>query len=199
MYNFQGAALWTLDYALFARTINITKVFFHEGIGYKYNLIQPATLNRSIIDGSDLPEPLPPHVQPQYYAAIIAAEAIGKSGKTQISEIPIDNNRIAGYGFYEDGKLVRAVFINSQAFSKESGETRPSIHLDFDVTGSDGPSEVTVKRLAIAHAEDTSGLTWGGQSYETADGRAGGEVSFETVSVAGGLDVAATEAVLVSF
>ncbi|KAK1234977.1 hypothetical protein PQX77_001811 [Marasmius sp. AFHP31] len=197
--NTAGAALWTLDYALFARTINITKVFFHEGIGYKYNLIQPATLNRSIIDGSDLPKPLPPHVQPQYYAAIIAAEAIGNSGKTQISEIPIDNIRIAGYGFYEDGKLVRAVFINSQAFSKENGETRPSIHLDFDVTGSDGPTDMTVKRLAIGHAEDTSGLTWGGQSYETPDGRASGEASLETVSVTDGLDLASTEAVLISF
>ncbi|KAJ8073455.1 hypothetical protein PM082_011731 [Marasmius tenuissimus] len=198
--NTGGAALWTLDYALFARTINITRVYFHEGIGYKYNLIQPATLTRSILDGSELPEPLPPHVQPQYYAAIIVAEAIGKSGNTQIAEIPIDNDRIAGYGFYENGALARAVFLNSQAFLEESGDsTRPSIHLDFDIPGSDGPTDMTVKRLAIGHAEDASGLTWGGQSYETADGRVSGDVSSETVSVADGLDLSATEAVLVSF
>ncbi|KAK1234974.1 hypothetical protein PQX77_001808 [Marasmius sp. AFHP31] len=148
--NTAGAALWTLDYALFARTINITRMFFHEGIGFKYNLIQPATLTRSTLDGSELPEPLPPHIQPQYYAAIIAAEAIGKSGNTQIAEISIDNDRISGFGFYENGRLARAVFINSQAFLEESGDsTRPSIHLDFDVTGSNGPTDMTVKRLAI--------------------------------------------------
>ncbi|KAK1233539.1 hypothetical protein PQX77_003296 [Marasmius sp. AFHP31] len=175
-------------------------MFFHEGIGFKYNLIQPATLTRSTLDGSELPEPLPPHIQPQYYAAIIAAEAIGKSGNTQIAEISIDNDRISGFGFYENGRLARAVFINSQAFLEESGDsTRPSIHLDFDVTGSNGPTDMTVKRLAIDHAEDTSGLTWGGQSYETADGRVSGEVSSETGSVADGLDLSATEAVLVSF
>ncbi len=36
--NTAGAAIWTLDYTLFASTINIERVFFHEGIGYKYNL-----------------------------------------------------------------------------------------------------------------------------------------------------------------
>ncbi|KAJ8073456.1 hypothetical protein PM082_011732 [Marasmius tenuissimus] len=199
--NTAGAALWTLDYALFARTLNITRVFFHQGIGYKYNFIQPVALNRSIADGSELPEPLPPHVQPQYYAAIIAAEAIGKGGDAQMTEIPINDERIAGYGFYERGRLVRAVFINSEVFLKGSGDdaTRPSVHLDFDVSGSDGLMKTTVKRLAIGHADDTSGLTWGGQSYETADGRVSGEVSSEAVSIADGLDVSATEALLVSF
>ncbi|KAJ8090569.1 hypothetical protein PM082_018126 [Marasmius tenuissimus] len=86
------------------------------------------------------------------YAAIIVAETIGKRGKTQTFEIAIDNNQIAGYGFYKDGKLVRAVFIDSQAFSKENGETRHSIHLEFDVTGPDGSTDMTVKRLAIGHA-----------------------------------------------
>jgi hypothetical protein len=33
--NTAGAALWTLDYTLFAATLGITQVFFHEGIGFK--------------------------------------------------------------------------------------------------------------------------------------------------------------------
>ncbi|KAL0567774.1 hypothetical protein V5O48_014224 [Marasmius crinis-equi] len=195
----KGAALWALDYALFARTINITRVFFHEGIGYKYNLIQPATLNRSIIDGSDLPAPLPPHVQPQYYAAIIAAEAIGDSGSTHLAEINVDDERIAGYAFFEDGVLVRAVFVNAQAYLSDSTETaRPSVHLDLDF-GNATTESVTVKRLLIGHADDVAGLTWGGQSYETPDARVNGTLEVETVSVKEGVDISATEAVLLSF
>ena len=73
---------------------------------------------------------------------------MGKSGNTQIAEIPIDNDRIAGYGFYEDEKLVRAVFLNSEAFLKESGgSARPRVHLDLDISG--GSTDMTVKRLAI--------------------------------------------------
>ncbi len=44
-----------------------------------------------------------PHVQPQYYAAIIIGEALGDSGQTQAVELSIDNSRIAGYAFYEEG------------------------------------------------------------------------------------------------
>jgi len=37
--NVAGAALWALDYALFARQIGITRVFFHQGIGYRYIMV----------------------------------------------------------------------------------------------------------------------------------------------------------------
>src|ERR1700753_704945 len=34
-----GAALWIVDYSLFGATLGIEKMFFHEGVGYKYNLV----------------------------------------------------------------------------------------------------------------------------------------------------------------
>jgi hypothetical protein len=112
--NTAGAALWTLDYALYAAQLGISRLFFHEGVGYKYNLIQPTTLSRSVIDGRPIHPPLAPHVQPQYYAAIIIAEAIGNSGNASAIELPISDNNIAGYAFYERKKLKRALFINSR-------------------------------------------------------------------------------------
>ncbi|KAK0452043.1 glycoside hydrolase family 79 protein [Desarmillaria tabescens] len=198
--NTAGAALWSLDYTLFAQQLGISRVFFHEGIGYKYNFIQPVELTRSILDGSELPEPVAPHVQPLYYAAIIIGEAIGNSGHTQVAELSIDNSRISGYTFYEDGVLARAVLINSQAYMKEQSTSRSSIHLDLDFSGGGQvPTSVRVKRLAIDHADDDSGLTWGGQTYETDDARAQGELEIETIQVTSGLDMVETEAVLLSF
>ncbi|KAJ7052496.1 glycoside hydrolase family 79 protein [Mycena amicta] len=195
--NTAGAALWTLDYALFASQIGASKVFFHEGIGYKYNLIQPAVLTRSTLDGSTLSTPQQPHIQPQYYAAIIIAEAIGDSGDTQALELSINDTRISGYGFYEGGVLKRAVLINSLSFS--SG-TRTSTHVDLAFTGTGTqPTSFTIKRLLINHANDTSGLTWGGQTYETSNGLVGGTATTETGTVAVGIDLPATQAILVSF
>ncbi|RDB30967.1 Beta-glucuronidase [Hypsizygus marmoreus] len=198
--NTAGAALWTLDYALFATQLKISTVFFHVGIGFKYSLIQPITLTRSTLDGTTLPAPAPAHVQPQYYAAIIAAEAIGKTGNAKITELTINHAQIAGYAFYEGSKLVRAVFINSKAYLPES-TTRTSVHLDFGFTG-DGataPASVSVRRLATGRATDVSGVTWGGQSYETSDGRVSGALKVETLPVAAGLDIQETEVVLVEF
>ncbi|KAK0205928.1 glycoside hydrolase family 79 protein [Desarmillaria ectypa] len=198
--NTAGAALWSLDYTLFAPQLGISRVFFHEGVGYKYNFIQPVELTRSIEDGSELSEPVPPHVQPPYYAAIIIGEAIGNSGHTQAVELSIDNSRISGYAFYEDGVLARAVLINSQAYMRGQTTPRSSVHLDLGFSGNGQlPTTMRVKRLAIGHADDDSGLTWGGQTYETNDARAQGELEIETIQVASGLDIAETEAVLLSF
>jgi hypothetical protein len=123
---------------------------FHGGIGYKYNLVradisffffeitlfclngtpfyikvQPVTLYDSIIDGSPLSQPAPPHVAPTY--AIIAAEAIGSSGSTYVSELFVDDPRVSGYAFYEGGVLARAVFINSSAGEQDQHAYRSHI------------------------------------------------------------------------
>lgn len=120
---------------------------FHEGIGYKYNLIQPATLTRSTLDGSDLPQPLPPHIQPLYYAAVITAEVLGSIPGVRVSEIDIDNVRLAGYAFYdgEKGQLNKIVLINSNAFlaNQEDGD-RESILVKIK-----GLGDAKVKRLMI--------------------------------------------------
>ncbi|KIM40526.1 glycoside hydrolase family 79 protein [Hebeloma cylindrosporum] len=196
--NTAGAALWALDYLLFATQLGISRVFFHQGIGFKYNLIQPITLTRSILDGTPLPSPLPPHVQPQYYAAIVAAEAIGNSGDTWAVELSIANDRLAGYAFYENDQLVRAVIINSQAYFSTEFVPRSSVHINLNFLG-DGPLAMTVKRLNILHADDTSGLTWGGQSYETSDARPSGVPQVEPVDVSSGVDIQETEVILLSF
>ncbi|KAJ6577180.1 hypothetical protein B0H19DRAFT_548917 [Mycena capillaripes] len=162
-------------------------------------MIQPATLTRSTLDGSTLATPLKPHVQPQYYAAIIAAEAIGDSGQTQALELNINNTRISGYGFYENGSLKRALFINSLAFLT-GATTRTSTHLDLTFSGTGTkPTCFTVKRLVIGHADDASGLTWGGQTYETSDARVGGTPTAETGTVSAGIDIPATQAILIAF
>ncbi|KAG1730932.1 glycoside hydrolase family 79 protein [Suillus paluster] len=196
--NTAGAALWLLDYSLYATQIGISRIHFHEGIGYKYNLIQPVTLNYSILDGSPI-APLAPHIQPPYYAAIIAAEAIGTSGTTQAVEIVIDENDVSGYAFYENGVLSKAVLINTIAYFVGAGE-RNSTHIDFSFTGSGNTAkEMSVKTLKIGYATDTTNLTWGGQTYETSDGRVSGHLTVDILPVSSGVDLQETEAILVTF
>ncbi|KAF8905059.1 hypothetical protein CPB84DRAFT_1814293 [Gymnopilus junonius] len=147
-------ACHALDYLLYVTQLGITLVFFHHGIGFKCNLIQPVTLTRSILDGTTLTTPLAPHIQPQYYAAIIAAEPL----------LTIDNPRISGYAFYESDVLARVMLINSQEYLSINA-TRTSIHISLNLTGlATIPSSVTVKRLFIP-------AYMGGQTYETSDAR----------------------------
>ena len=117
--------------------------------------IQPVTLNRSTLDGSPLSPPLPPHIQPQYYAAIIAAEAIGNSGNTQVNELNITDSRISGYAFYQGGKLTKAILINSLAFLNFTTTTtaRPSMHVSLTFTSGSAPSKMNVKRLFVPYVQ----------------------------------------------
>ena len=153
-----------------------------------------------------------PHIQPSYYAAIVAAEAIGNANGVRAVELAIDHLRLAGYAFYERGekeKLAKVLLINSQAYFGTNGsETLPNtrrgyIHIDFQFLRGNSlfapPQRMTIKRLAIPHADDTSGLRWGGQTYETDDGLVRGEVKVEKGDVSSGVDLSDTEAVLILF
>ena len=115
--------------------------------------IQPVTLNRSTLDGSPLSPPLPPHIQPQYYAAIIAAEAIGNSGNMQVNELNITDSRISGYAFYQGGKLTKAILINSLAFFTTTTTVRSSTHVDLTFASGTVSSQMSVKRLLVPYVQ----------------------------------------------
>jgi hypothetical protein len=98
------------------------------------------------LDGSTLLQPLP-HIQPLYYAAIIAAQLIGSSGSTTIVELTVVNTHISDYSVFEGNALVRAVFINLNAFTTG---TRNSVNLTLNFSGyGKQPASIVVTRLCI--------------------------------------------------
>ena len=115
--------------------------------------IQPVTLTQSTLDGSTLSTPLPPHIQPQYYSAIIAAEAIGNSNNTQVVELNIDEARISGYAFYQGGQLTKAILINSLAFLTTTTEARSSTNVNMTFTSDTFPSKMNVTRLSVPYVQ----------------------------------------------
>ncbi|KAM5530161.1 hypothetical protein V8D89_016163 [Ganoderma adspersum] len=194
--NTAGIALWVVDYTLQAATLGVKQAFFHEGIGFKYNFFQPISLNRSIIDGSTLNPPQAPHVQPAYYAGILINTFIGSSGAAQVVELTVNDTNVSGYAAFEGGRLARAVFVNFNSWLTTSTGTRPSVHIDFG--GRTG--NAMARRLVIQHADDTANVTFAGQSFETpGDPRPAGTVVSEMVVLSAGVNLRATEAVLIEF
>ncbi|PIL37311.1 hypothetical protein GSI_01004 [Ganoderma sinense ZZ0214-1] len=133
--------LWTIDYTLQAATLGIKELFFHEGIGYKYDfasIFQPVTLNRSTTDGSPLDPPSAPHIQPSFYGAIVINSFVGKTGASKIVELDVGDSNVSGCAVFEGNAVKRAVFINLHAWLTSSTGTRPSVHIDLDFAS--GPS-----------------------------------------------------------
>jgi len=158
-----------------------------------------------------------PHIQPPYYAAIIAAEVLGhvKINDTvggvaaRALELTIENPRVAAYAFYSpvegnNWKVSRLLLINSQAHFRNT-TSKGKVHIDLSfssVNSTNGivpPRNMTIKRLAIPFADDTAGITWAGQTYETSNGQVSGELKVETSAVESGVDLWDTEAILAYF
>ncbi|KAF8313086.1 hypothetical protein DL93DRAFT_2081443 [Clavulina sp. PMI_390] len=209
--NTAAAALWAIDYTLQAVVHGISKLYFHDGIGYKYNWIQPVYLDRSPLD--DSPASLPAHIQPEYYAPILIANFLGNALTTHITELAIPTSSdassyISGYAGYNSGSgaLERAVLVNLNPFLSTNNVTqadRPSTTVSLSLGTTDCPTSINVRRLKIGYADDTSGLSFGGISYETSDGKPSGKAVVETVKVAKdgtvSVVVSDSEAVLVAF
>lgn len=127
---------------------------------------------------------------------------------------------MSGYAAYEAGVLRRAVFVNLDAWlnsMEAAGAVRPAVHVDLGFAfalgnGTAGAAsqganvdafrraKVQVRRLVVNHADDLGNLTWAGQSFEdTADVSPSGQQVVETVAIAEGVDVRASEAVLLTF
>jgi len=169
-------------------------------------------LDRSPVDNSPLSPPSQPYLQPSYYAGLVVNTAVGRvagSGTTEVVELALSASDLSGYAIYEKGKLVRAVFINLNAWLKsdEGVRERSAYHIDFCfISIADGKKldsarreRIRVKRLDVGYADNTSGLKWGGQSWETPEFLVSGEEDIETVSWEEGVDIKETEAILVWF
>ena len=173
--------------------------------------MQPISLNRSIVDGSPLDPPEPPHVQPPFYGGLVVNTFVGRTGTSALVELDIGDADVSGYAAFEEGVLVRAVFVNLHAWLASSTGDRPSVHIDLDfargnanVTQQDADAfwgrAATGTRLVIQHADDTQNLTWAGQSYEeTPLVAASGPLVTESVDLTQGVDLNATEALLIEF
>jgi len=203
-----GAALWLADYALFGATVGIEKMYFHEGVGYKYNLIQPVALDRSVDDATPISPPVPAHVQSPYYGALAVTEFLGTSSTRKVVEITFDEFYLSGYALYGKGdKLSKVILFNHEPYlsdgSNPSG-VRPSYLISLQDIGAVslrgglfGKGKVSIKRLEIPHADVQTGLTWAGQSFDQAVAK--GKTVVEKQSVKQPVVVQATEVVLVEF
>ncbi|KAJ9121284.1 hypothetical protein QFC24_004620 [Naganishia onofrii] len=185
--NTAEAAIWMVDNALQAASVGVQQMYFHHGVGYRYNLFQPIS---GADDGVGLTSR--PHVLPVFYGALVVNEAIGTSGNSCVAEIGTDSATVSAYGIYEQSKLARIVVINSEMHLPSQNSTRMNSTVYLDGLGDN--IHFTAKRLSIPFTNATSGLTWASVNYDTASGVPEGKPVQEDVT--GAVSVAASEVVL---
>jgi hypothetical protein len=183
-----GAAVWSVDYALYAASLNVSAMYWHMGTGYRYAAWQ-ATQN-----GTTTPGP-----RPLYYGNWFVAAALGQGEK---KVVPVVNTTsLAGYAVYATKRTSAAlrsiVLVNQEVFNSSSSGAGERSSVTFCLPEElCGDKKVSVQRLTAAGAEVREGVTFGGQTVAL-DGKLTGKLNKERVEN-GVVRVKASEAVLIS-
>jgi len=155
-----GAALWTLNFFLYAASLNISSVQMHMTDNSNASAWQPIEMYGR-----------QPFVRPNYYGYVAFDQIIGPSCQAQVAAIdnlayPGDyGGRVEAYSVYQDGQLDTIVVINANMVNV-SQTPKASLTVELSL-----PSSLSGKVLHLAYltnegADSTSGTTWNGISFE---------------------------------
>ncbi|KAJ3784277.1 glycoside hydrolase family 79 protein [Lentinula aff. detonsa] len=174
-----GSALWTIDYILYGASLNINRIYLHQGTTFGYAAWQPVATDNS-----------QPKVRSPWYGLKFAAEAIGShQGPIQIAplDIVVSNNisaplwnttsdpnqganttvsmntqdvpaqiltseKISAYAVYESSLLVRIVLINFNEWNGTTPYPHPSVVFRINLPLKTGQS-------SSSHSVNTRTLT----------------------------------------
>ncbi|KAH6633482.1 hypothetical protein C7974DRAFT_357867 [Boeremia exigua] len=183
-----GAAVWSVDYALYAASLNVSNMYWHMGTGYRYSAWQ-ATQN-----GTTAPGP-----RPLYYGNWLVATALGNSD-AQVVQI-VNTSSLAGYAIYSSkrhrAELKSVVLVNMEVFNSTSAPANQRSSVDFSLPKQLGGKDckANIKRLTAPGAESRDDITFAGRTVAL-DGTISGRESKERVAN-GVVNVRASEAVLI--
>lgn len=154
-----GAALWSVDFSLYAAANNISRVHFHQGGSAPYASWRGSALNVS-------------HrvVKPPYYGNLATAAFIGNGSTPSIVNIPLSSQLESAYAAYMNGSLARMMIISMQEYNGTEGNafrsnaSRPSYNYTLALPSSCSGSAV-LQRLMANGSDAQYGITFDGLSY----------------------------------
>jgi hypothetical protein len=155
-----GAALWSLNFFLYAATLNISSVQMHMTDNSNASAWQPIEYYGN-----------QPFVRPNYYAFAAFNQLIGPTCEAQIGGYIVPNppraydGRIATYSVYQSGTLASIVLINSNP-ANVSMANKPSLTWDLSLPTQFAGQDLYLHYLTNDGADAKHGTTWNGVSYE---------------------------------
>lgn len=156
--NTFGAALWGVDFNLYAASQGIRRQHMHQGTDYRYASWQPIQTEKTSIG-----------TKPPYYGNIFVAEMVRGGSNVQITNLPLSSDTEGAYAAYINGKLARIAVVNLLEYNYTNTDPatkaapRPNASYTFQVPS--GSQSISVRRLIANGSDAITGITWDGYSY----------------------------------
>lgn len=162
--------LWTVDYSLQLASVGYSALYLHtKERGTPSNLFDYPE------GGSDFT------TRPAHYAFYPVLLALQSYNGSKVVDLNVDGATNAAYAIYDSktSDLYRVALINYAA----SGST-------FTLPKSVGGTNVTVAYLTAPNLQETSNITWAGQTWQSSqDGQPTGKQEYQSLTCASGCDV----------
>ncbi|KAG8896304.1 hypothetical protein FRC01_011897 [Tulasnella sp. 417] len=177
-----ASALWATDYAMQMAYGNFSYGLLHfGGQNVYYNPFTPPPTNMTSVRKWN--------TGPIFYAQLVAAEALGKSGNARVIDLYIDGNadHRAGYAIYENGVASRLLLVNYvQPTTPNANDYVATFAVGGGETGLPvvSPATVRVKYLRADSVNSKDNITWAGQTFGQqfmSDGRLQGDLDIVTI------------------
>jgi hypothetical protein len=169
------AAMWGIDYGLQLVFGNFSGANLHVGgQNVFYNPFTPPPTNQTGFHQWT--------VGPIYYAMLIVAEAIGKTGATQVVDLFPESLFQPIYSIYENGKPTKVVLFN---YVNNNASSEHDYTFQLSLEGVQVPKEVKVKYLRAPFVTSKENITWAGQTFGSqfeSDGRIKGTLDVKTIT-----------------
>ncbi|KAI1106483.1 glycoside hydrolase family 79 protein [Jackrogersella minutella] len=175
-----GAALWTLNFLLYAASLGVAAVGLHMTDNSNASAWQPVDMYGQ-----------PPHVRPIYYGVAAFDEAIGSSNTAQVARHEIAGcpegyeDFVRAYDVYRSGRLAAVVVVNGMV-ANSSLPVKGNVTVELQLPVSAAGQVVYLAYLTSAGADATANTTWNGVSFEQSGDGTPAQVSNDnrTVQVA---------------
>ncbi|KAI9659153.1 MAG: hypothetical protein M1821_002113 [Bathelium mastoideum] len=188
-----GAALWSVDYTLYASTLKVSRMHYHMGTPYRYSAWQPVSYNDTAASA-----------KPIYYGSLFLSTAFA-GGDKQVTSI-LNDTTLAAYAIYHSlseeatnhnqSTLEAVAIINMVMYNAtQPADQRPYTLFNLSSVGVQR-SEAKVRRLTAPGVDSQDNIEFAGQSVNS-KGQLVGSLTLEVISD-GAVFVGAGEAVLVS-
>jgi hypothetical protein len=157
LFNSFGAALWGVDFNLYAASQGIHRTHMHQGTDYRYDSWQPVQTSKTT-KGTKAP----------YYGNVMVAAMMAASDddEVRVLNLPLDRDTESAYAVYVNGDLARIAVINLQEYNyTASTSQRPSAKYAFQLPEQAEGKTLALQRLMGNGSDAITGITWDGWSY----------------------------------
>ena len=155
-----GAALWGLNFFLYAATVNITSVEMHMTDNSNASAWQPIEMYGN-----------QPFVRPIYYSFAAFDQAIGSTCQARVGGFDFGDvpdgytGRVSGYSIYQANTLGSIILINSNPVNV-SDTNKSSLTFDLNLGSQFAGETLYLAYLTNDGADARHGTTFNGISYE---------------------------------